>query len=65
MAYSNTNCTDTNNCIPLRKGLSAIAMRRTGLVVSKAPEISAQVENTAAPKEISAAKCSSISLLSL
>ena len=65
MSYSNSNCTDTNKCIPLRKGLSAIAMRRTGLVVSKAPEISAQAQNTAAPKEISAAKCASISLLSL
>lgn len=65
MAYSSSNCTDKNNFMPLRKGLTAIAMRRTGLVALKAPEISAQAQNTAAPKEISAAKCPSISLLSL
>lgn len=65
MAYSNPNCTDTNKCIPLRKGLSAIAMRRTGLASSKTPEIAIQAQNVAAPKEISAAKCASISPLSL
>lgn len=65
MAYSNSNCTDTNKSISLRKGLSAIAMRRTGLVVSKVPQGHAQAQNSAAPKELGAAKCDSISLLSL
>lgn len=65
MAYVNSNCTDANKCIPLRKGLSAIAMRRTGLVTSKATVVASQAESAAAPKEISAAKCASTSLLSL
>ena len=65
MSYSKATCTDTNKCIPLRKGLSAIAKRSAGLVVSKSPEVAAQVQNVAAPKEISAAKCAAVSLLSL
>ncbi len=60
-----TNCTDTNKCVPLRKGLSAIAMRRTGLISPKTNTSLYSVENTAAPKEISAAKCHSVSLLAL
>ena len=65
MPYSESTCTDTNKCIPLRKGLSAIAKRRTGIVVAKTSEIAIQAQNIVAPKEIIAAKCASISLLSL
>ena len=65
MPFASTKCTDTNKCIPLRKGLSAIASRRTGVVSTKTDGAIGKSENTAAPKEISAAKCASISMLAL
>jgi len=65
MPFASTKCKDTNKCIPLRKGLSAIASRKTGIVATKTDSVIDKSENTAAPKEISAAKCTSISMLAL
>lgn len=55
----------TNNSIQMRKGLSAIAKRQTGLMKSKPQAAITCAENIAAPKELSAAKCHSISFLTL
>lgn len=65
MSYLKAPCTETNNCMPLRKGLAAIASRRSGLVSEKTNTSLNNSRNIAAPKEISAAKCATISMLSL
>ena len=65
MTFSNSNCIDTQKRLNFRKGLSAIASRRTGLVLAKASASLEKVQNTAVPKEISAAKCHSISFMAL
>jgi len=65
MTYTIENCSDTNRCNNIRKGLSAIASRKTGSILSLSEEPSSIVTNIAAPKEISAPKCHAQSILAL
>lgn len=64
MENMHKNYHQTNEDIALRKGLSAIARRVTGLAISQ-PKLMAAANNTASPKEISSKKCTVRPILSL